>query len=83
MRTALSLTLAIVLAAAALPAAAEGEFMTGKTLKAGLEGWVAQRTAGAVEMADALCEAPGARTLDDLVALIERIGRKPAKTPAA
>lgn len=51
--------------------------------EAGLEGWVAQRTAGAVEMADALCEAPGARTLDDLVALIERIGRKPAKTPAA
>ena len=42
MRTALSLTLAIVLAAAALPATAEGEFMTGKTLKAGLEGWVSE-----------------------------------------
>ena len=42
MKTALSLTLALVLAAAALPASAEGEFMTGKTLKAGLEGWVSE-----------------------------------------
>lgn len=41
MRTALSLLLALSVAtAAALPASAEGEFMTGKTLKAGLEGWV-------------------------------------------
>lgn len=39
MKSALSLALIASLAAAALPARAAGEFMTGRTLKAGLEGW--------------------------------------------
>ena len=40
MKSALALALVASLAAAALPARAAGEFMTGKVLKVGLEGWV-------------------------------------------
>lgn len=50
--------------------------------EAGLGAWVSDKTSGAIEMADVLCEAPGAKTLDDLVGLMERIRKKPERTPA-
>lgn len=49
---------------------------------AGLGEWVATRTKGAIEMAEVLCEAPSVRTIDDLVALMERLGKRAERIPA-